>query len=147
MCLINAVPYDGNKKIIAYKVLRKRNKNAWHNSTWFSSLSFDYYFYKTDGSVQKASGEFMYDPKYKTVYGGVFHAFCKKEDALEYAEDLKRCYKSKAYVIAKCEFPKGCEHVFFGQQKYLTRYTSMKTKDSCCGEKMKILEIEEFKNK
>lgn len=144
MCLINAVPYDGTEKIIGYKVIRKRNKNAWHNSTWYSALMFDYYMYNINGSVQKASGELEYNPKYKTVNGGVFHAFCKKEDALEYAEDLSRCYK-KAYVIAKCEFPKGCKHVFFGQQKYLTRYTKMKTKESCCGEKMKILEIENFK--
>ena len=118
MCLFNAVPYDGNEKIIGYKVLQKRSKNVWYNSEWYSSPVIKYYCYNTNGSVQKASGEFMYDPKYPIVNGGVFHAFCKREDALEYAEDLKKSHKYRTYVIAKCEFPKGCEHVFFGQTKY-----------------------------
>lgn len=147
MGLENAVPYDGNKKIIGYKVLRKRRKNVWHDSTWYSSPHFKDFAYKVDGSVQKASGEFVYYYKYKVLNGGgVFYAFCKKEDALQFAEDLKIANKGGSYVIAKCEFPKSCENVFFGQTKYLALHRhGMIIKDAVCGEKMKILEIEEFK--
>lgn len=149
MCLENAVPYNGNKKVIGYKVLRKRRKNDCHDSTWYSSVYFKDYWYKVDGSMQKASGEFVYDYKFKvTNGGGVFHAFCKKEDALQFAEDLKIARKKGTYVIAKCEFPKGCEHMFFGQSKYMVLHRrGMTIKDAFCGSKMRILEIEEFKFK
>ena len=138
MCLRKAVPYKSEKDIIGYKVLAHRS-----SSGWYSSLTDKYYFYKTDGTENKARGELKYDAELKTVGEGALHMFKKKIDAVRYCRTLSKNTNRKNYVIAKCEIPKDCGYVFRGIQSFCDYFNEYDV-TGYCGEKMKILEIEKL---
>ena len=116
MCLEKAKQITPEKDITCYKAC----VYDIYNDEYYSPFQASRYVLGRTKYVRRTQAKFPFEP---TIYGGAFHSFANKDDAIKYCELFNRRmhnpYNSYLVVI-ECSIPKSSVYVYEGVFTYYT---------------------------